>query len=192
MKTIKQIYQKYKQLIPLLFLTYLGITTIITTELMGESYHFSYSYEQYGAFISLIATSGSFFYLRPYYKYVLLIILFLGLFNILNFTINKYSINIGIGALKTPNIQPKILLTILFTYIINFSRLNQIIGKYLPKPDEKEVIELQSEQINKFKKVYAQYTEEQLNNVIIGTTYVPEAKKAAEELLIKIQTKSKI
>jgi hypothetical protein len=194
MTTIKPTYQKYKVLIPVIILTLYAILTILTSfrgtvEMGGESYDFELNAKHYGAFLAIIISWISFFKFRPLFKYVLALTLFLGLINLINFTALQRISFIAYDKHQL-GLQPTIFWISIFTYIINFTRANEILYDIFgPTPEQanKNAQTRQQEQIDKFKERYSKFSDDQLNVLLTENKFVPEALQAVRQLLTEKQ-----
>ena len=124
---MKQTFQKYKMLIPVLVLTSFCILTLATliegtVEINGLYYNFMLTGKHYGAFVAVIISLISFFVFRSYFNYVLGATLLLGLLGILNFTPLNSTWALGIGSLKI-GFQPLAFFVGLLTLALNFKSI---------------------------------------------------------------------
>ncbi|WP_156140819.1 hypothetical protein [Sporocytophaga myxococcoides] len=82
--------------------------------------------------------------------------------------------------------QPFIFLVCLITYLINFKRINESLIQAFKSPPEtaakKEIVEY-AEQIEKFKKLYSGFSDEQLQSIIREGRHIKEAINAARQVL---------
>lgn len=186
---MKQLYQKYKALTPVLLLTIFGIWTI------ADSFMeiITLTPKQYGGVAAVTINLIAFFAFRPYYKYVLLLTLLLGLINLINFTPAVASISFGIGSAKLA-IEPTSLFIGILAYLINFKRVNELFFQRFgttPEQADKYQQQVAAEQIEKYKKRYSDYSDELLNNILTENKYAPEALAAARQILNERQLKEK-
>ena len=129
---MKQIYQKYHQLIPVLVLACCCLVTIISflhgrvETISSVRSDFPLTPQHYGAFAAVAVNFMVFFVFRPYFKYMLVFTLFFGLFNGINFIPVDVRFTFSIGVLKLV-FQPLILVVVLLTYIINFKKANDYV-----------------------------------------------------------------
>ncbi len=172
---------KYKQLIPVLVLIVCCLWTI-STALQGGV---DLSGNQYGAFVVLTITVICFFIARPFYKYLLVLTLGLGLFNLINFIPAEVKTGFGIGSLMV-YFSPVVFVVVLLTYFLNRNQANKVLFALIgPSPEraEKNRKAQQAEEINKFKTRYAKYADSELETILQEKKYVPEALQAAREIL---------
>ncbi|MBC8112170.1 MAG: hypothetical protein H7Y04_14025 [Verrucomicrobia bacterium] len=90
-----------------------------------------------------------------------------------------------VGSLDT-SFQPIFFFVGLLTYILNFTRINDfIIDCFTPSPEQARInqIERENEAISKFKERYKYYSTNQLENILKGRKFVPEALEATKQLL---------
>ncbi len=194
MKNYKLTYQTYKKLIPVIILTILSISTILTdlrgtVEMNGENYEFELTAKHYGAFLSIIINWLSFFAFRHLFKYVFTLTLIFGLINLINFTALQTISAVAFDKHQL-GLQPTIFLISILTYIINFKRANEILYDIFgPTPEQanKNAQRRQTEQIDKFKDRYSKFSDEQLNGILTENKFVPEALQAAQQLLTERQ-----
>ncbi|MCO4292543.1 hypothetical protein NF867_06700 [Solitalea sp. MAHUQ-68] len=127
MTTAKQLYQKYKTLMPALILTGLCAYTLLTfirgtVEISGFNLEFNLTKKHYGAFIAVAISLISYFAFRQFFNYILAFTLLLGLFCIINFTPFDFIWPLEIGSFKI-NFQPTAFLVGIFAIILNFKDL---------------------------------------------------------------------
>lgn len=121
---------KYKQLLPILFLSFYGLVTIlywINGEIVvdGIVYPFSPSVENYVSFTVLIVNYLVFFLIPKFFKHTLIVTLMLGIFNIIVFTTFKESISMNLnGGSEGVGFQLVAVTALILTYFVNFRRVN--------------------------------------------------------------------
>lgn len=128
----------------------------------------------------------SFFIFRSKYKYVLLITLVAGTFEIINFKLNESTIRFGalqFGFHVTP------VFVGLFTMIINYERFkkNPTTADGTPFTTASVNNGILPEDIEKFKLTYKSKSTEELKTIITNKKYVPAAQEAAIQLLAERQ-----
>lgn len=186
MQTIKTIYQKHKQLIPVLLLTLFIINTIVSAvfnKLNGG--YWGMTLKNYAAIILLILNLVIYFKSRSYYKYALFFTLILGATGLIVFTPFEASGYLQTGSLRL-SFQPVVALIVIITFIINFKRtIELILDLFRPTAAEaeKKEKESKSEQLEKLKSIYRHKTSDELTQLLTDKRFVPEAHKAAKELL---------
>jgi len=189
---MKQFFIKYKQLIPVLILTLLSALSVVNAliNIADWNYHFHLSIKQYVAFIVLIINYIAFFKYRTYYKYILIFSLLLGFSNFVNFTPYEIAGFIKLNSIKL-HFQPFISLICIVTYIFNFRRVNELLIQTFKSPPEvaakKETAEY-TDQIEKFKKLYYNHSDEQLQTIIAEGRHINEAINAARQILTERKT----
>ena len=92
--------QRYKKLIPILFLAVCSLITVITAIqgnviLAGESYDFAPAVGHYNAMVAISLAVMGFYRFPRLYKYILAVTFLLGLFKIISFTPMDYSFGLG-------------------------------------------------------------------------------------------------
>jgi hypothetical protein len=185
MKKLFTTCTKHKQLFPIFILTFFVITTIISTlkgtiELNGEVYDFGLTTKHYLGFAILIILYLMYFFKRPYFKYFLGITIILGLFNFINFTPTLQTSSFKIGNLKI-SFQPYILIIGVFSYILNYKKINGFIFLYIRPFLEQN----KQEGINKFIDKFKSYSNEQLENILNDNRYNNESKDASKLILLQ-------
>jgi len=124
---LNQIYQKYKQVIPVFVMLYFCCMTIIYSiqgviEFSGNTYDFTLTIKHYAGCVAVAINFITFLFFRPYYKFILLMTLFLGLFNLLSFSALTMTFGFEIGGVGI-RFQPTSFFIILVTLIINIKRV---------------------------------------------------------------------
>ena len=92
--------QRYKKLIPILFLAVCSLITVITAIqgnviLAGESYDFAPAVGHYNAMVAINLAVMGFYHFPRLYKYILAVTFLLGLSKIIRFTPMDYSFGLG-------------------------------------------------------------------------------------------------
>lgn len=180
-------FQKYKGIIPVLVLACLCIWTIVVSILWNHTL----GLKEYGAYAAVIVTLLIFFAFRPFYKYVLLLTLLLGLINLINFGPFDGTIKFSIGSISI-RVQTVSFFLCILTYITNFEKINEIFLLHFgttPEQSERYEEQVRAEQIGKYKKRYSDYSDELLNNILTENKYAPEALAAARQILNERQPK---
>lgn len=186
MQTIKTIYQKHKQLIPVLLLSLFIInTTVSAVSNKLNADYWEMTIKNYAAILLLIFNFIIYFKSRSYYKYALLLTFILGSISLIVFTPFESSGYLQFGSLRL-GFQPTIALMVIITYLINFKRANEMMLDYFgPSATEsiKRELDDHSEKVEKFRSIYQHKTSEELILILTDKRFVPEAHKAAKELL---------
>lgn len=180
------------QILPVLLLTTYCIDAIVTAMsgtvvMAGITYDYELTIKHYIAFGAIGVNFFTYFFLRQFYKYTLVLTIVIGLFNLMTFSALQTKSIIGINSLKI-GFQPSAFWAGLLAYIINFKRINEFILDNLvtkQTPEEQERIEKVrfAEEVEKFKGKYKSYSAETLTEIITANRYVPEALEAARQLL---------
>jgi uncharacterized membrane protein len=185
---MKQYFIKYKGLIPVLILTVFSAYSVIYTlaNMMTEwDKHFLFTSKHYAALVILTMNYIAFFKYRHYYKYTLLITLLLGFCNFVSFTVDEYNGYIQFNSIKF-YVQPVFFLICVITYLLNFKRVNNSLKQAFQSPPEyaaKKEIADYSEQLEKFKMLYSNYSDEQLQTIITEGKHTSQAINAARQIL---------
>jgi len=185
---MKQIYEKYKQLMPLGILILFSFSAVFSAitgqvEIAGETQEFELLINHYLALLAIILNIIVYFKYRQYYKYTLPLTIFIGLFNLIIFSALESRSFISFGTIEIGG-QPASLLAGITLYIINFEKINKAIFKVSDKKNSnKEVVQLWQEDIEKFKDKYQKYSTEALNHIVLEKRFVPEAIEAARQIL---------
>ena len=179
---MKEFYKNYIPLFPILFL---ALTLLFTTikNLFFNGFNFPVS--NYFALLLLIFNAYIFFKNRRLYKYILGLTFLLAYTNLIRFTFNNYSASLSIGEFKISFI-PTITIVIIMTYILNFSRINRILGKLVSTSLISDVEYEQkrfSTEFNDYLEKYASFDNEKLLKIINDERYLLEAREAAKHLL---------
>jgi hypothetical protein len=158
-------YQRYRQLLPLLLLLVFCISTITqaligTVELDGVAYGFALNAKHYGAIALTAVAVASFFLMRKCYKYSLLLIFSLGLFGLLTFTAGETSLSLFIGPIQLA-ILPVLLLFGLLLYLLNHQKINASLFALI-KPSEERLARVRLEEVEEFKTRFARKTTAEL------------------------------
>lgn len=185
----KKAFNDYKQLIPIIFLTFYCIDAVVTafegTVVMeGRVYNFELTIKHYIAFSVIFINLITFFFYKAFFKYVLLVTILLGLFNIITFSV--LTTTVGINGLM--GVQPSAFLSGLLAYILNFKRATKWIIKNIRTnhtPEQVERIEKQKfiEEIQKFVSRYKGYSTNSLHQIVRENEFVPAAIEAAKQLI---------
>ena len=179
---MKEFYKNYIPLFPILFL---ALTLLFTTikNLFFNGFNFPVS--NYFALLLLIFNAYIFFKNRRLYKYILGLTFLLAYTNLIRFTFSNYSASLSIGEFKISFI-PTITIVIIMTYILNFSRINRLLGKLVSTSLISDVEYEQkrfSTEFNDYLEKYASFDNEKLLKIINDERYLLEAREAAKHLL---------
>ena len=189
---IKSWYDKYKMLIPVLILSIFCISTILghifdTTDTLvyGEFARYTITNKHYGAFVMVVINFIAFFYLRYLYKYILLLTLVLGFFNVINFTLSESQIVIRISGSEV-RFQHFSLFVGLLTIVISYKRIIEIYKEEFGKPSKQILIDEQEkyvEDIHKLKNFYKNKTSDELTQILEDKRYTQTALEAIKQVL---------
>lgn len=185
---MKVIYQKYKQLLPLVILSVeciflLWRAFIPSIDSDGFNSCIILTNKHHLAFISVVINFIFFFGYRPFYKYSLFATIVLGIFNVINFTSFSSSINFGslhIGFSFTT------LLLGFFTLAINYERFKvnptDSYGKSFEEiPNTKN--EIFNEEVEKFRSRFKNASTKELTQLMNDKRYTTTAIKAAQQII---------
>jgi hypothetical protein len=187
-------YQRYRQLLPVLILLFFCICTLIHTLVSsevidGQTYYPVLSAKHYSAFAFTALAVASFFLFRPYYKYSLLLIFGLGIFGLLAFTTGEMTVGLGIGPIKLA-IPPVLLLFGLLIFLLNYQKINTSLFALI-KPSEERLARVRQEEIEEFKTRFTRKSAEELTQIATANRLVPTAVAAARQLLAERQAEAK-
>lgn len=171
-----RIWLYHKNLIPLLLLALFALCTAFG--LVIDSYHTLSTYHVIG-FVLLLTSFVSYFWFRKYFKFVVIVFVGLGLFHIASVNMSTIESNL-FGV----NFHPLFFLVALYYYAMNFKAIND---RIMPQgdrvdPETAKLMYYQSE-VEKYRNQFAQYSKQQLEQVIQKETSLKAAKEAARELL---------
>lgn len=183
---VKQVYLKYKMLLPLLLLTgFCGLTIVTsvrsTVEMGGIEYGFILTEKHYGAFLAIALCLFAFFAFRRHFKYVFSITLLLGLFCIINFTPLDRQWTLGLGSLEI-SFQPTALFIGLLTLALNLTKL---VGYIDSKPEISSMGRQNrfNEDVVKFKLKYMHYSTNDLIELASDQRFTSAAIEAARQII---------
>lgn len=188
---MKQTFEKYKQLIPVLVLAIVCVATIVQfiqktpiTDASGETSWLIPTTKHYAAFIAVVICLISFFAYRPLYNYVLGATLLLGLFDLINFTVEDNIVSFGINSLRI-SFQPTTFYVILIVIIINLKEIRKRRSENLQTtvPISNYSQERQKEEIEKFKEKYESKTSDELTQILSDKRFTQAALDAARQIL---------
>lgn len=188
MQSIKLLYKKYKQLIPILVLLCFCIFTIVTffnDKIVNNEEQLLLNLKHYAGFSFVIICIISFFKFRHFYKYALSFTLLLGLVNFVNFTPSIRTFFVRFGSLEI-GFQPTSFLVIILGYIINFTQANKfIIRQIQSSSSENQTFEkgINLNKVDTFKDRYKECSDNKLQQILNENEFVPEALEAARILL---------
>ncbi|WP_210515410.1 hypothetical protein [Hymenobacter terricola] len=178
--------QRYRPLIPVIFLVICCINTIATVfggtvTIDGIAYGYTLNAKHYGAFAATLATIASFFFLKHYYRYFLLFLFALGIFGLINFTASEISSGLNFGEVHV-GMSPVLMVFGPLVYIFNYQKINSAIFSVIKSSDEK-IASIQQEEISEFKNRFARKSSEELAQIVALNKLVPPALTAARQLL---------
>ncbi len=123
--------KNHKNIIPLLLLTLISFNTlskfIEVNYIENKGVLLSHTTQHYLGFVFVIINYVMYFYLKKYYKHLMLLTLFLGLFNVIQFNLDVYTCSFGMNAVKL-HFQPFVFVVILITYILNRKQINRFLA----------------------------------------------------------------
>ncbi len=190
MTTLKLLFQKHKQLIPLLILLIYCLRILVTwmdgtVELAGQALAYTPDMKHYAAFAAVALNGLIYFAARRFYKYTLIAALLLGLFGLINFSVlettSRYSINtFGI------TVEPSAFFVLILTVVLNAQRAGQLLSGS-DKEAEARVSNLdlvrRKEEVEKFKRLFVSKPTEELIRLRDDPRSSEFAKEAAGSLL---------
>jgi hypothetical protein len=186
-------YPRYKQLLPLgIFLLFALLAAwgrFVGTYEGNVLHRIELNVRHYVGFALLVIAIASFFLLRKYYRYVVLFMLALGIFNVAWFSGSNFFISIG-GSQAQLTLQPLSMLVAFCFFLVNFKTIDAWLKQYR-QTEQYEAAFSQKEKML-FREKYATFSNEELNTVRSNVKYMPEARRAAEELLSeRLEAKAK-
>ena len=181
-------FQRYRQLIPILLFAAVCISTIITAisglvtvTLDNIDYKITLGAKHYEAIIFVTATLISFFIFRKYYKYFFIITLILGVVGLINFTLSELSMGLTFGDVHV-GMSPILIAVGIITYLLNQQRVNSALLALI-KPSEKMVVRFQQEEVDDFRDRFARKSSEEFKKIVAVKKLVPSAISTAQQLL---------
>lgn len=170
-------YRKYKSLIPSIVLFLLTLWTFLTS--FEGAFHLTN--EHLAGFVAVVISCVSFFVVRRYYKYILGMVLLLGLINLINFTPVETTISIKFWSLKI-GCQPVSFFVCILTILLFIPIRSEVTviksGVILEQNQARH-----AEDVEKFRKLFVAKSSSELNEIIDNTKYTIAAKEAAREML---------
>jgi len=128
---MKQLYKKHKQLIPLIILSFFTIWILIrfieNTLSRDTDTYFILNRNNYYALIAIALGYISYYLIRKAYKYILIGMMVLGLFNIINFTVFEMSTTLSFNS-HSIIFQPLSLAVGLITLAINLDKVGDLLS----------------------------------------------------------------
>lgn len=169
------LFNKYKNIVPLIFLGCLSIFTILyvsiyTFEYNGEITKRSLTLAHFLALATTTCNLLVYFFARNYFKITIILTIVLGNFGLLNYTPDVYNL-----AFILP-FEP---VSCIFGLVYLF--LNRDSLKDLLKSRNSNQIDIKK--VNNFKEKYSVNTDEELENIKRDLRFVIESRTAAKELL---------
>ena len=149
----------------------------------------SFTWNIYTGSISIIICLLLYFTRYRWFKYLFLIILLVGSFNILHFTFNEVTFSFSFGLFKFINVETIDIQLLSFSILIIFTILNKnkiirLIKGYLYVADEQKRKE-QKTILKSFEKKYSTLSKSDLQNIVDNKeSYTIEAVRAAQRLLV--------
>lgn len=189
-------WNKYKQILPLLMLAiYCAgiIQTVISgvVEIEGEMYPYILDIRQYLGIAAVIVGFISFMFFRKYYKYVLILTLFMGIFNLIVFSAFISTQSFSFNSL-TVSFQPSAFYATCLAALLNLRRLsNAVVSRFFSEKTNEEMKQDHSdrhaEDVKRFKEMFKLRSKEELIEIIADQRFTPAAREAAEQLLTEKQ-----
>ncbi len=171
--------KKHKNLLPILFLAALSLFTVCSilysrmkVDTLGYWYELTYAHM--AAFLIVACDIAIYLFFRKMFKYSVGVTIVIGLFGLLNYTLETYTIGIG-----SVSIQPISFFVSIIYFILNFKRIKG--GE--EKDIQKKELNSDSEKIDSYKSRYQDKTIEELEVLIVDKRYTLEARTAASEIL---------
>jgi hypothetical protein len=157
----------------------LAVWGALIGQTVGDTTHYlQLTQFHYFAFILIGSLLISFFFFRKYYKYVVVVALFAGVFDLACFSGADAIIMIG-GKKSKLTLQPLSLVVAFAFFIINYNRISEWFKeKNEPRP---EVIP--GNEKNAFIEKYEHLSDEELYTIRGDKRYVPAARVAAEYII---------
>lgn len=183
---LRKLYWRYRQLLPAAVFLICCVSTITTAirgtvVLAGTTYYFASSTKHYAGLAATLLTISAFFSLRVYYKYVLGLTFFLGVFDLIQFSPVQSNIGLTFGDVHI-GINLVCLLVGVIIYALNHPRINSTLtGPF--KYDQERLRLLHQEDIEKYKKQFSRKSSEELTQIVSSNKLVPAALTAAKQLL---------
>ena len=184
--------KKHLQLLPLLLLTIYCADAIVasvqgTVDMAGVPYYYTITTKNYLAMTAVALNFVFYFAFRPYYKFVLLITIALGIFNFLVFPALETTVSYKLNGIKI-SFQPSAFFAGLLAYMINFKRVNNYILTNLSnKKSAKEIEDMQMNhfvnEVQGYKIKFDGYSTESLREITEANKLVPAAVEAARQLI---------
>ncbi|GEM_PF-2100384 len=171
--------KRHKNFIPIILLAGLTLYTVYEVlftkvEYQGTLYDKSFSRENILGFIAMTAIIGIYLFARKYFQNVVIIILYLGILGIVNFTSGTYVITFVLPLHIVPAF------TAILYLAINYKKIKNRLDGALDSGIE---ISPDREKVKEFKNKYQHKTDNELEEIVIDKRFVMEAKIASTELL---------
>jgi hypothetical protein len=191
------VFKQHRQILPLLLLTGYCIDAVVTSirgtvVMAGEAYDYELTTKHYIAFGVVAINFLIYFFLRQFYKYTLGLTVLVGLFNLIIFSALETTLGFSLNSLKV-GFQPTAFLAGLLAYILNFKRVNSFIidsiaTERTPEEIEKNQQAIFDEETQKYKDLFAEFSNESLTEILTADKYVPAALAAARQILNERET----
>ncbi len=132
----KILFNKYRQLIPVLLMLFLMEQTFANSYEVNymfgkETGAYLLSWKNYVALALILLCLGVFFFFRKYYKYILFATLIAGLFNLISFTYYDSFSYTSVNDRQVLRFQPVTFFIIIITYLTNRSSANRHILQFI-------------------------------------------------------------
>lgn len=172
-KGLSSFLKRHKNLLPLVLPTYIMLRYIASGWMIG----IVFTLQQLLGFLLLTLTILSYFLLRRYFKFILILFIGLALFCIVNIDYTLYYFN-------SFQIHPLFLTLAIVYYFLNFKTIND---RIMPQGNNANPEEAQQryylQEVEKFKQKFVAYDKAQLENIIAKEMSLKAAKEAANWLL---------
>jgi hypothetical protein len=181
--------RQHKNLLPLLLLTAVCAYTVVVTlftpvYIEGQPYERSFDFRHYLALAGVALNLLAHFRFRRWFKFTLAGLLLLGLFDVANFTPDRFSMGFGFGDAVRISVQPLSLLVAVVYYLLNPAESRRLLRTYvLPAPSPDKQAAYYRERVAQFRSSYARKSDESLHALLGNQQLVPAAQEAARQLL---------
>ncbi|NML64316.1 hypothetical protein HHL22_03770 [Hymenobacter sp. RP-2-7] len=179
---------RYRPLIPtlILLLACLGTLLNVLVTFPAEDYRYALTAQQYGGLAAVAALLASFFWLRRYYKHVLVACCLLALFSLISFLPGQFSIGLGFDELRFMLSIEGLLLSLL-VYGLYRQRANAWLAAAI-RPSEQKIAQAYRAEVAEFSARFERKPTEELQQIVAARKLVPAALAAAQQLLRERQS----
>ena len=183
-----QFIQKSKVLLPIALLAICCIEVFAKNWIETKGTTATYlTNKHYLGLIGVVLCLIVYIIYRKAYKYVVFVILILGLFNLISFDLYQHSISFSINSLELGPLSKRVLVIALLTIALNFKRtLKTVFGKRTQPTTEVMAALLQqvnAEEKDKFIEKFKLKTTDELQALLLDNRYSVIAKDAAQFIL---------